>query len=110
MRNGSDEVARLVDEINDELPPPGEVDALTSLAPPLTFDSAVAAIESERAFATTTGAPPPVVISFSHFLPRQELLPEKRHLFMPTLHESVGSDWLRLRVERLRSAAHWCPC
>lgn len=39
----------------------------------------------------------PPVISFSHFLPRQELLPEKRMLYIPNLAKAAGSDFLYSR-------------
>ena len=32
-----------------------------------------------------------LVVSFSHFLPRIELLPEKRFLFLPTLPKVIGA-------------------
>jgi len=47
-----------------------------------------------------------VVISFSHFLPRIELLPEKRYLYFPTLAKFVGSPLLGRRVERLQPDVH----
>ena len=37
------------------------------------------------------------VISFSHFLPRIELMPEKRFLYLPTLSKAVGSNFLKRR-------------
>jgi len=40
------------------------------------------------------------IITFSHFLPRFELCPEKRMLFYPNLPKIIGSDWLE---ERLRT-------
>jgi len=46
------------------------------------------------------------VISFSHFLPRPELLPEKRFLFFPNLSKAVGSRALGRRVARLRPHRH----
>lgn len=46
------------------------------------------------------------VISFSHFLPRQELCPEKRFLLYPELPKAAGSDILRERVERLQPDVH----
>jgi len=53
------------------------------------------------------GAHRPPVISFSHFLPRQELLSEKRFLFHPNLAGIVGSDYVRKRVEEeLESDVH----
>ena len=48
----------------------------------------------------------PPIISFSHFLPRQELLPEKRFLFHPNLAGIVGSDYLRKRVDELNPDVH----
>ncbi|KAI5072699.1 hypothetical protein GOP47_0012805 [Adiantum capillus-veneris] len=41
------------------------------------------------------------VISFSHFLPRLELCPEKRMLFYPNLPKVVGSDYLEASVRRV---------
>ncbi|MCO5547058.1 hypothetical protein L7F22_000499 [Adiantum nelumboides] len=41
------------------------------------------------------------VISFSHFLPRLELCPEKRMIFYPNLPKVVGSDYLEARVRRV---------
>jgi hypothetical protein len=38
------------------------------------------------------------VISYSHFLPRQELCPEKRFLIEPMLSKVIGSDYLRRHV------------
>ncbi|CAM8937115.1 unnamed protein product [Rhodiola kirilowii] len=38
------------------------------------------------------------LITFSHFLPRQELCPEKRMLFYPNLHKIIGSDLLEVRI------------
>ncbi|EFN56980.1 hypothetical protein CHLNCDRAFT_21755 [Chlorella variabilis] len=55
--------------------------------------------------AAAGGARPPV-LSFSHFLPRQELLPEKRMLYQPNLAKAAGSDALEARVRRLRPLAH----
>ena len=38
------------------------------------------------------------LITFSHFLPRIELLPEKRYLMLPTLHSCIGSTYLETRL------------
>mmetsp|Transcript_37428 Transcript_37428/g.116592 ORF Transcript_37428/g.116592 Transcript_37428/m.116592 type:complete len:405 (+) Transcript_37428:70-1284(+) len=46
------------------------------------------------------------IISFSHFLPRLELLPEKRFLFQPNLAKVAGSSWIRRRVDELRPDVH----
>lgn len=42
----------------------------------------------------------------SHFLPREELLPEKRFLFIPSLPKASGSAFLGARVASLRPAMH----
>ena len=46
------------------------------------------------------------VLSFSHFLPSPELLPEKRYLRYPPLSKAVGSVPLRRRVGRLKPHMH----
>lgn len=46
------------------------------------------------------------VISFSHFIPHSDLLPEKRFLFFPLLPKMVGSDALKNRVHKLRPDVH----
>ena len=50
--------------------------------------------------------PGDTVISFSHFLPRQELCPEKRFLLEPLLTKVVGSDFLERQIRRLRPHVH----
>eukprot|EP00929_Paragymnodinium_shiwhaense_P062383 TRINITY_DN31148_c1_g1_i1.p1 TRINITY_DN31148_c1_g1~~TRINITY_DN31148_c1_g1_i1.p1 ORF type:complete len:357 (+),score=47.72 TRINITY_DN31148_c1_g1_i1:88-1158(+) len=47
-----------------------------------------------------------VVISFSHFLPRPDLLPEKRFLYYPNLPKAVGSRALGRRVQGLQPNCH----
>jgi len=49
---------------------------------------------------------PPPIISFSHFLPLQSLLPEKRWLHFPNLAKACGSDYLADRVKQLSPMAH----
>jgi len=46
------------------------------------------------------------VISYSHFLPRLELCPEKRFLRYANLPKAVGSDFLGRRVEGLAPDVH----
>jgi predicted phosphohydrolase len=53
-----------------------------------------------------TRTSPPVVISFSHFLPHQELLPEKRMLHYPNLAKASGSDFLATRILSLKPNVH----
>lgn len=47
---------------------------------------------------------PPMLLTFSHFLPRIELLPEKRYLSLPTLHSCVGSMFLETRLRQLNTS------
>ena len=46
------------------------------------------------------------VISLSHFVPRQELLPEKRTLFQPGLHRVSGSVPLERQLRQLMPDLH----
>lgn len=46
------------------------------------------------------------LITFSHFLPRIELLPEKRFLLCPPLAKASGSAFLHARVRALRPTLH----
>ncbi|XP_004301208.1 PREDICTED: uncharacterized protein LOC101304101 [Fragaria vesca subsp. vesca] len=41
------------------------------------------------------------IITFSHFVPRQELCPEKRMLFYPKLPKIIGSDSLEVRIRSI---------
>ncbi|KAH0976154.1 hypothetical protein GBA52_018053 [Prunus armeniaca] len=41
------------------------------------------------------------IITFSHFVPRQELCPEKRMLFYPKLPKIIGSDCLEFRIRSI---------
>jgi hypothetical protein len=41
------------------------------------------------------------MMTFSHFLSRIELIPEKRYLSLPTLHSFVGSTFLERRLRRM---------
>ncbi|CAE7364106.1 unnamed protein product [Symbiodinium sp. CCMP2592] len=46
------------------------------------------------------------VLSMSHFLPRLELLPEKRFLYFPQLAKASGSRFLADRLSRLQPTLH----
>ncbi|CAK9059793.1 unnamed protein product [Durusdinium trenchii] len=46
------------------------------------------------------------LVTFSHFLPRIELLLEKRFLMIPCLAKASGSNFLRARVEQLKPDVH----
>lgn len=79
LENGSEALAKYFDELND-------LDALLAV---------------RRA-----GYPTVPMVSMSHFLPRQSLLPEKRFLFQPNLAKAVGSDFLEPRIRALDSDVH----
>lgn len=44
---------------------------------------------------------PMTMLTFSHFIPRVELLPEKRYLSLPTLPRCVGSTFLETRLRQM---------
>ena len=46
------------------------------------------------------------LVTFSHFVPRPELVPEKRYLFVPALAKAVGSTFLERRVASLKPDVH----
>ena len=46
------------------------------------------------------------LVTFSPFLPREELLPEKRWLFVPALPKASGSAFLGARVRALKPDVH----
>lgn len=56
------------------------------------------------------GGARPAVISASHFLPVQPILPEKRYLFHPNLAKAAGSRALEARVAALRPDVHVFGC
>eukprot|EP00920_Eleutheroschizon_duboscqi_P031214 GHVT01075483.1.p1 GENE.GHVT01075483.1~~GHVT01075483.1.p1 ORF type:complete len:394 (+),score=18.58 GHVT01075483.1:549-1730(+) len=51
-------------------------------------------------------SPTTPVISLSHFIPNENLLPEKRFLFYPDLPSACGSHFLRERIASLCPHAH----
>jgi predicted phosphohydrolase len=77
--DGSDSIAKFMDSLNDE------------------------ALAGTTRCAVRRGGP---VISFSHFLPRPDLLPEKRLLFYPPLPKAAGSLLLGDRVGKLAPDLH----
>mmetsp|Transcript_36783 Transcript_36783/g.66132 ORF Transcript_36783/g.66132 Transcript_36783/m.66132 type:complete len:537 (+) Transcript_36783:53-1663(+) len=56
--------------------------------------------------ACSTDGPAPVVISYSHYVPRQELFPPKRFLLNPHLHKVSGSIPLEEQIRRIRPDLH----
>lgn len=46
------------------------------------------------------------VITFSHFVPRHELVPEKRFLLEPMLMKVVGSDPLEMQIREIKPDLH----
>eukprot|EP00929_Paragymnodinium_shiwhaense_P088275 TRINITY_DN48568_c0_g1_i1.p1 TRINITY_DN48568_c0_g1~~TRINITY_DN48568_c0_g1_i1.p1 ORF type:complete len:468 (+),score=77.08 TRINITY_DN48568_c0_g1_i1:47-1405(+) len=62
--------------------------------------------EVQRALQTEATQRQSLVVSYSHFLPRQELFPEKRFLVDPHLHKVAGSDVLQAQVQKLTPDVH----
>ena len=73
-----DSVARWVDEINDY-------------------------ILGDLSETMNDGSP---ILTFSHFLPRIELNPEKRYMTYPTLNKAIGSKYVERRLRALNSSFH----
>lgn len=88
FENSTDDLAQLLDEQNEEW-------GIWPLPPELTKELRIPKAERKTK-----------IISFSHFLPRQELMPEKRFLFQPNLIKIVGSDFVRKRVDQLSPDLH----
>lgn len=85
--DGGDRLARVFDAMNDET---------------REYVEAMERIKEDR-----LGGRGVYVVSFSHFLPSQDLLPEKRFLYFPNLAKAVGSDYLGRRVfEEVRPDCH----
>lgn len=98
--SSDDALARYFDALND----PGFKTVLDKIS-----KERAEAQEAAAAASGAGGAPAPagpVVLSFSHFLPLQELLPEKRLLHYPNLAKACGSDPLAARVAALAPDAH----
>ena len=87
LSKADDSIARRFDALNDQR------DGLPT--------SMLKRIEDLRA--EFPGAP---LITFSHFVPRLELNPEKRYLFFPPLARACGSVFLQARIDALRPAVH----
>jgi len=75
-----------------------------SLKLPLAFASLNTPFLGDAAFMETIADD--TVLSFSHFLPRQELCPEKRFLLEPNLAKVIGSDPLEQQVRELKPHLH----
>lgn len=76
-----DSIAHFIDSLNDII---------------LDLDDIVD-VETTSMMMTT----PTRILTFSHFIPRIELLPEKRYLSLPTLPRCVGSTFLERRLRRM---------
>ena len=69
-----------------------------------TTDSVAEALDArngdleDRDAALRQAHPALLLLTFSHFVPRPELVPDKRYLFVPALAKAVGSTFLQRRV------------
>lgn len=98
--SGDDSLASYFDGLND----PTFTEILEKISRERA--AAVAEIDNHQGIPSPSSRQPPVVISFSHFLPLQELLPEKRWLHFPNLAKACGSDYVATRVKKLAPAVH----
>jgi predicted phosphodiesterase len=83
----------------------------TSVDPATFFTPRRTPRPTQRSTPTATGGAPdgplrPFIVSLSHMVPRQELLPEKRMLLQPSLHKVSGSDPLEAQIRRLMPDVH----
>ena len=107
LENGGEALARHLDSLCDELP--GERAAAEAAA----RSSLISQRGGGKLLATTplgsyaeARAGGARVLSFSHFLPRIELAPEKRFLVYPPLMQALGSAPLGRRLDALRPEVH----
>ena len=92
---GDEELARSIDAQNEALLGDRAAAQATGRA----------SLEPIRSYADARGNDAHL-ISFSHFLPRIELIPEKRYLIYPPLMRAVGSEPLGRRVHGLQPDLH----
>ena len=90
-----DSVARFMDDINDYILGDSEEASSSSPSSPSS--------PSSSSWMDSDDAP---LLTFSHFVPRIELTPEKRYMTFPTLNKAVGSDFLERRLRRMGSSFH----
>uniref|UniRef100_A0A7S1SD66 Calcineurin-like phosphoesterase domain-containing protein n=1 Tax=Alexandrium catenella TaxID=2925 RepID=A0A7S1SD66_ALECA len=90
----TDDVADALDGLNDTW--------VTKMEPSLSssFSAVAKALPGARAQAKTR------MITYSHFVPRLQLNPEKRFLFYPNINKAIGSRALEKRVNSLRPDVH----
>jgi len=89
-----DSVAAYMDQLND-----------IRWADPLNWSTKTLQMDFERMLKAPNSKDIEIV-SFSHFLSRLELLPERRYLYYPELAKAVGSNALGQRVARIRPVMH----
>lgn len=70
------------------------------------FDPTAPYLSPERFLGSPLASATDTVVSYSHYLPRLELCPEKRFLTEPLLAKVVGSDVLESQVRRLQPHLH----
>ena len=95
LTNGCERLALFFDEMCDELPglrAEAEAAGRPGITPLASYADARAGDSA--------------VLSFSHFVPRIELIPEKRYLTYPPLMQAVGSNFLGRRLESLQPDIH----
>lgn len=83
-------------------------EAFARLNEPYLFSGVDTTTSDSSHFGSPIASPNDLIISFSHFLPRLELMPEKRYLLEPRLMNVIGSDVLETQIRRLQPHLHLC--
>ena len=97
-------VAGYIDSLNDCIIDMEEIKDILRESPMSLLVGAGVDFERPSNLLTFECRNPQLPQTVSHFLPRIELIPEKRYLTLPTLHSCVGSLFLEERVRALNEA------
>lgn len=120
INNESTDLAKYFASLNEPyLPPLSQQGIIT----PLTEENDVRGIEAALNLPPSSLPPAPVapplhgredetagveaiVVTYSHFLPRQELCPEKKYLLEPHMTKVIGSEFLEAQIRRVKPQLH----
>lgn len=102
--NGSTELAEYFAKLNEPyLPLPSNA---LSEKNPIPIQLPAEQTPAEVKEKTVIGRQEAVVVTYSHFLPRQELCPEKKYLLEPQMSKVIGSKFLEEQIRRVQPQLH----